>query len=132
VEGPDLAGEDEGVAELEDVDVALLDLADLPPGPAAHQQAHVQGRGPDDGADVQPVPQRGHGVSHPPSPVRSLHDPAEAVVGLQRIAAGGDEAQHLVEVLPCQGGVGLGRADLLIELVLEERVAAGHAHHVLG
>ncbi len=130
---PHLAAEDEGVAHLQLLDIALLDLADLAPRPAAAgAQPQVQHRRADDGADIHPMTEDGLGVARPPAPVPGLHDAAEAVVGLQRIAAGGDEIDHLLEVLPGQGRIGRGGARFVVEGQKVEGLATGHAHHVLG
>ena len=68
-EPPDLAGEDEGVAGLQHLEIALLHLADLAPGRGALPagDAHDEHGRRDDGADVQPVAQGGLGVAHPPA-----------------------------------------------------------------
>ena len=132
MEAPDRTAEDEGVAGDQDVDVALFDLADLAAATAAGQQADIEHRRAHDGADVQPVAQGGHGVAHTPAAVGALHDAAEAVVGLQGVAPGGDEIEHLVEVLPRQVGVGRRRQGLGIEVAGQEGVAAADAHDVLG
>ena len=64
-------------------------------------------------------------------PSLPLADLGEALVGLQRVAAGGDEIDHGVEVAAGQRRVGRGGLHLAIELVGEERLAAGAAEDVL-
>ena len=54
----------------------------------------------DDGADIQPVLLGDAGVAHPPEPVLALHDLGEALIGPQRIAAGRDEGDDALEILP--------------------------------
>ena len=102
-----LSGEDEGVARLQDVEIALLDLADLsapfgvlaeaaprrPPAPLSMA-----------GETIAPMFIRWRrAISalrtfHRPS--AALHDAREAVIGAQGVAAGGDEVDHGLEVLP--------------------------------
>ena len=71
-------------------------------------------------------------VSNPPQPVRPLHDAAEAVVGLQRVAAGRDEIHDLLEVLPDQVPIGPGGTDLVVQGQQIERLGDRAAHDVLG
>ena len=60
------------------------------------------------------------------------HQPAEAVVGLERIAAGGDEIEDFLERLLLEAGVRRGRADFGEQLVLLERRGDRHRQDVLG
>ena len=61
-----------------------------------------------------------------------LHQPPEAVVGLERVAAGGDEAEDFGEGLVLQTCIGRRGADLGEQLLLLERRGAGDAEDVLG
>ena len=99
-----LAGEDESVARHHGLDEIFLDLAEQPAaarnylrGARAHQ-THFQHVGFDDGADIDPVALRHVGIGDAPAPVLALADAGEAVIGLERIAAGGDEIDHGVEI----------------------------------
>ena len=93
--------------------------------------ADFQHVGLDDGADVEPVALRDIGIGNAPAPVFAFANAGKAVVGLERIAAGGDEIDHGVEVCARQCGVGGGSRHLGIEFVAEERLAAGAAEDVL-
>ncbi len=86
----------------------------------------------DDGADVHAVAQRGFLVPHPPEAILALHDAAIAVVGLERIAAGRDEVDDLLVVLPAEVPVWPGGPDLVVERDQVERLGAARTHHVLG
>ena len=72
------------------------------------------------------------GVTHPPQTVLALHDPPEAVIDLQRISTGGDEIDHLLEVLPRQVAIGAAGDQLVIQFQQVEGLGAGQAHDVLG
>ena len=131
---PDLACEHEGVSGVEHLEHALLDLSDLAAAAPrlAHGDAHREHSGRDDGADVQAVALGGLGVAHAPQTVLAHHDPAEPVIGLERVAAGRDKIDDLLEVLPDQVAIGAGRTHFVIERQEIERLGAGAAHHVLG
>ena len=87
------AGEDEGVARHQPLDEALLDLAQHRPAP---QLCTLMQRQLDDGADVHAVTPRDHAARRSmPAPVRQLLQPVPALVGRQRVAAGGDEIERL-------------------------------------
>ena len=68
-----------------------------PPGARAHQP-HLQHVGLDDGADIHAVALRDARMGDAPAAVLALPDLGEALIGLQRIAAGGDEIDHGVEI----------------------------------
>ncbi|MNJ35714.1 hypothetical protein D3C77_304680 [compost metagenome] len=118
LKGPDLAGEDEGVARRHLFEIPLLGLADLAPADqvlaarAPPGDAHVQVGGRDDGADVHPVALGHLGVADGPLAVAGAHDAGETVIGAQRIAAGGDQIDHLLERLIGQAAIGTGARHL--------------------
>ena len=58
--------------------------------------------------------------------------PRIALVGPERVAAGGDELDDAVEVGALEAGVGSGGDDLAVERVRHEWPRAGRAPHVLG
>ena len=60
-----------------------------------------------------------------------LPDAGKALVGFQRIAAGGDEIDDVVEIGARKLGVHRRRDDLVIELIGQKRLAAGAAQHML-
>jgi hypothetical protein len=70
----------------------------------------------------------------PPPPHARLvaHDAAEPVVGLQRIAAGGDEVEHAAPHHLIQPRIGERGAHLGQQVPFLERRGAGAGHHVLG
>ena len=65
------------------------------------------------------------------SAVRVLRQPLEAVIGLKRIAAVADEAEHAVEQFVGQRRIGQRRAHFVEHLRLLERRGAGARHDVL-
>ena len=69
-----------------------------------------------------------------PSPFWSLalHEAAEAVVGPKRVAAGGDEIEHTVELGARQVAVGGAGQHFGVEGVRVDGFAAAGAHDVLG
>ncbi len=71
-------------------------------------------------------------VRHPPAAVLSLPDLGEALVGLKRVAAVGDEVQRRVERLPVKARIGGGIRDLVEEVRRREGLRASHAEDVLG
>ena len=132
-----LAGEHEGVARHHGLDEIFLDLAEQPAAARNHlrraraHQPHLQHVGLDDGADIEPVALRHVGIGDAPAAVLALADAGEALIGLERIAAGGDEIDHGVEIGARERRVGRGRRHLGVKLVAEKRLAAGAAEHVL-
>ena len=60
------------------------------------------------------------------------HQPAEAVVGFERIAAGRDEVEDFLERLLLQSGIGRRGAHLGEQLVLLERRGDRHRQDMLG
>lgn len=101
--------------------------ARTPPG-----DAHVQIGGRDDGPDVHPVPLGHLGVAHRPLAVAGAHDAGEAVIGPQRIAACGDQIDHLLEGLIGQAAIGPRARHLGEQLGQVEGFGTGAAHDVLG
>ena len=91
-----LAGEQEGVAGDQGLDEVLLDLAqDLAPAKPDLQRHRL-----DDGADIHPVLARHDGAGDAVEAVFLVPDqPLEAVVAAERVTAGRDEVQRVVEIL---------------------------------
>ena len=118
LKGPDLTGEDEGVAPRHLFEIPFLGLADLAArdevfaAPTPSSDAHVQIGGRNDGADVHPVPLGHLGVTHGPFAIAGAYDASETVVSPQRIAAFGDQIDHLLERLIGQAAIGTGRRHL--------------------
>src|SRR5579872_4723856 len=102
----------------------------LPAG-ARTYQAHFEHRLFDNGADIQPITLPYFWIGDPPAAVFVLPDAREAFIGFQRIAAGRNEVDDVVEIDPAQRRIGRGGADLVIKLVGDERLATGAAQHVL-
>ena len=103
LEAQHAAGEDEGVARHQALDEGLLDLAQ----DGAAPQLHLDQRQLDDGADIHAELPRHQGRGQHPAAVGQLLQPVPALVGRQRVAAGGDEVEGVVEVLARQVAVGL-------------------------
>ena len=99
-----LAGENKSVARHHGLDEILFDLAQQPSAArndlrgARADEADFQHVGFDDGADVEPVALRDVGVGDAPAPILAFADPGKAVIGFERVAAGGDEIDHGIEV----------------------------------
>ena len=55
----------------------------------------------------------------------------EAIVGAQRVAAGRDEIERLVEMLPRRAAIGRGGDDFVVERIGREWFGAGHAEDML-
>ena len=55
-----------------------------------------------------------------------------ALVGAQRVAAGGDEIDDALEGLPVEVAIGPGAADFVVQRDRVESVGAGGAENVLG
>ena len=85
----------------------------------------------DDGADIEAVALPHPRIGDAPAAVLVLLDAREALIGFQRVAAGGDEIDDVVEIGSRQRRIGRRRQHLLIEFVGEKRLAAGAAEHVL-
>ena len=118
LEAQHLAGEQEGVAVDQRLQKYFLDLAEHRAAarrraPAGADIAHVQHRHLDDGADIEAVLLGDARMADAPQPVLGLADPGVALVGLQRIAAGGDEIDDAVEGLAVEVGIGRGGGDLV-------------------
>ena len=132
------AGEHEGVAGHHGLDEIFLDLAEEPAAARNHfrnaraHQAHFQHIGFDDGADIEPVALRDPRIGDAPAAVLALADAGEALVGFERIAAGGDEIDRGVEIGARERGIRRRRRHFGVKLVAQERRAAGAAEHVLG
>ena len=109
LEAQQAAGEDEGVARHQPLDEGLLDLAQHRPAP----QLHLDQRQLDDGADIHAELPRHQRRGQHPAPVGQLLQPVPALVGRQRIAAGGDEVERVVEILARQVAIGLRAAHLV-------------------
>jgi hypothetical protein len=71
------------------------------------------------------------GIGDAPAAILVLLDAREALIGFQRVAAGGDEIDYVVEIGPRQVRIGRGGQDFAVELVGQERLAAGAAEHML-
>ena len=71
-------------------------------------------------------------IGDAPQAILGLFDLGEAIVGLQRIAASGDEIERVVEILARQIGIRLGRTDFLIEGIGLKRFGTGHAENMLA
>ncbi len=104
---------------------------DPDPTAARAHQPHLQHRLLDDGADVEAIALPHPRIGDAPAPGLVLLDAREALVGFQRVAAGGDEIDHVVEIGARQACIGGGGQHLGIELVGEKWLAAGAAKHVL-
>ena len=72
------------------------------------------------------------GIGDAIAAVLALADLGEALIDLERIAAGGDEIDHGVEIGAREAGEGRRHPHLVVQLVRHERLAAGAAQHVLG
>ena len=127
LEAQELAREHERVAEREALHEILLDLAELAPA----LQHHLQHRLLDDRADIEPVLPRHQRADDMPRVVRGAEQATEALVALERIAAGRDEGEHVVEAAAIERGVWRGLGDLGEQGVSRERCVAGAAQHVL-
>ena len=86
----------------------------------------------DDDPGVHAVLGGDRGAGEAPAAGAVGDEPLEAVVGFQRIAAGGDEAEHLGEAVVAEAGVGRGGADFGEQLGLVDRAGAGEAEDMLG
>ena len=132
------AGEHEGVARHHGLDKIFLDLAEKAAAARNHfrnaraHQTNFEHIGFDDGADIEPVALRHPRVGDAPAAVLALTDAGEALVGFERIAAGGDEIDRGIEIRTRERGVRRRRCHLGVKLVAQERRAAGAAEHVLG
>src|SRR5207253_9137701 len=86
----------------------------------------------DGGAGVETVLQRDAGPGDPPYPAGLGDQASEAVVGLQRIAAGRDEVEDLLERLGLEAGIRRGGANLREQRLLLERRGDGHRQDMLS
>ena len=121
--GTDLSRHDVVVATI------LLDLAQRPPAPPG--EPHLEQGRLDDGAEVHARLPRRALAAYVANPVRVAEQLAIPLVGLQRVAAVLDEAQHVVEVRAQQPGVGRRPAHLVVQGVRVERLARRHQQQVL-
>src|SRR6185437_13966749 len=105
-EAQHMAGEDEGVAVHQLLDEIFLELAEHAPAGAgrlaARLQADLHHRLLDDDAGVQAVLLREAGMGEPPQAFGRLAQARITVIALERIAAGGDEFDRIVEILARQ------------------------------
>ena len=142
----DLAAEHEGVAGHQSLDEILLDLAEQPPAArdgagrtaatnfatlARAHQPHLQHRFLDDGADIEPITLPHLRIGDAPAAFFVLPDTCEPLVAFQRVAAGGDERDHVVETGARQVRVRRRAAHFRVEIIGEKRRAAGAAEHML-
>ena len=144
LQSQNFAAEEKRVARRQHLDEIFLDLAKHAPAAAqragigggaaraAGHEAHFQHIRLDDRADIEPVGLRDAPIGDAPASVRHPPDPGEALIALERIAAGRDESERGVEIFPRQFRVRRGRAHLGEEVVGVERRGAGHAEDVLA
>ena len=71
---------------------------DARPAAARAHQTHLHHDILDDGADIQTITLPYLGIGDAPAPGLVLLDAGEALIAFQRIAAGGDEIDHVVEI----------------------------------
>ena len=137
-----LAAEHEGVVDQQPLDEGFLDLAEQPAAApdragraaaatARAHQPHFQHGVFDDGADIQPIALPHFRIGDAPAALLVLPDAGEALVALQRVAAGGDEIERVVEIGARQLRIGRRAQHFRIELIGEERRTAGAAEHML-
>ena len=67
-----------------------------------------------------------------PAPVLAAPDAGESLIGLERIAAGGDKIDHRVEFRARERRIGRGELDFGEQRIAQKRLAAGAAENVLG
>ena len=138
----DFTGEDEGVADAEHLDKIFLHLAEQPSAardesaaPARAHQPHLEHVGFDDGADIHAVALRHARMGDAPAAVFAksciLPDLGEALIGLERIAAGGDEIHRGIEIGARERGIGRGSAYFIVKFVGQERRADRAAENML-
>ena len=138
LEAQDEAGEEEGVARRQRLDEIFLDAAEhtaAAPGKAGAaiaRDADVEERRLDDGADVEAILLGDARVGDAPKAVRPKADLGEALIGLERVAAGGDERHDAVESGAVEPAIGICGGDFGKERVGRERRRTGHAENVLG
>ena len=66
-----------------------------------------------------------------PAAVFTLPDLGEALIGFERVTAGGDKIDRGVEIRARESGVRRGGAHLVVKLIGQKRLAAGAAENVL-
>ncbi len=121
-------GEEKGVVGAERGGERLLDFAER----AAVAEAHGQHRGLHDDAGVEAELCCEARMADAPEAVHALGQPLVAIIGLERVAAGRDEAEHAVERLGRQRGIGRRLAHLGEQCIAGERLGRRHRHDVLG
>ena len=138
LEGPDLTGEDEGVAGRHLFEIVLLGLTDLAPAgqlfrsaPAPGGDTHIQRRRRHDRPDIHPVALGRLGVPDGPPAIPRPHDPREPLIGAQRIAAGGDQIDHSLELFIRQTAIGAATDNLCIQIIQRKGFGTGAPHDVL-
>src|SRR6185437_2651159 len=108
-----LAAEYEGVADHQTLDEIFLDLAQhaaaardragrARSAAARAHQLHLQHRLLDDGADIEPIALAYARIGDAPAALVVLLDAREALIGLQRVAAGRHEIHDVVEIGACE------------------------------
>jgi hypothetical protein len=122
------SGEEEAVARRQDRGEAFLDRAE----PAAVLEADGHQRLLDDDAGIQAVLLGDARLGDAPHAAGLGHQPAEAVVGFERIAASGDEIEDFLEGFGLETGVRRGRADFAEQFLLLQRRGDRHRENVLG
>ena len=120
------SGEGEVVAGPEPGDEILLHRAERAPAEELHLHRGLA----HDRADREPMPHRHHPVGDDVAPVPHDHL-AVLGIGSERVAAVGDEVQHPRPLGPGQAAVGVGRADLVVQLVRQEAAAERDGDGVL-
>ncbi len=115
------AGEHERIARTQQVDEVFFHLAEQRADAPLADEAHLDQGRLDDGADVHAVLACDALAAHMHAALAVTEQLAPAFVGGKRIAAVLDEAQHGVEILARQIGVGRGTAHLGVHVVGFER-----------
>src|ERR1700674_5147495 len=145
LEAQDFAREHERIARHEALDEIFLQFPEHAPAArdrarrtvtagclaARAHQPHLDHGFLHDGADIEPVLLRNARMADAVASVLALTDLGETLVDLERIAAGGDEIDHRVEIRPGEAGKRRGHAHLLEQRVGPERLAAGAAQYML-
>ena len=121
-------GEQETVADTQLSAEPFLHLTQPPPAPP---EGDVHRHRLDDGAGIQSVLRRQPRMRQTPQAIAAQCQPVVAFIGAQRIAAGGNETQHLVEAGARQAGIGRGTANFDIDSFGIERRRRGQPEQML-